>query len=67
MNQFENHIKQLRAERNLTQDDLAKVAGVSRKTIVYLEKGEYVPSLQLAWRIAKLFDQPIESIFTFYE
>ena len=58
-------LRDFRSERNMTQDDLAKLADVSRKTIVYLEKGEYVPSLYLAWKISQIFGQPIEALFDF--
>ena len=62
---FETSLKVLRATHNLTQQELAEKVGVSRKTIVYLEKGEFVPSLSLAWKIATYFDLPIEEIFNF--
>tara|TARA_R110002167_G_C12567919_1_gene642336 strand:- start:44 stop:235 length:192 start_codon:yes stop_codon:yes gene_type:complete len=58
-----NRIKELRAAHNLTQSDLAKMVGVRRETIVFLEKGKYNPSLQLAYDISKIFKQSIESIF----
>ena len=58
-----NRIKELRARHNLTQEDLAKKAGVRRETIVFLEKGKYNPSLQLAHAIAKTFSLPIEEVF----
>jgi putative transcriptional regulator len=60
-------IRQLRAEQNLTQEDLAKRVGAVRQTIAYLEKGEYMPSLALAWRIAKVFGRPLEEVFLFTE
>jgi len=56
-------IKELRAERGMTQIDLAKVVGVRRETIVFLEKGKYNPSLQLAHKIARTFDLAIEEVF----
>jgi putative transcriptional regulator len=56
-------IKELRAARNMTQVDLAKEVGVRRETIVFLEKGKYNPSLQLAHNIAKTFDLTIEEVF----
>lgn len=56
-------IKELRAARNMTQVDLAKEVGVRRETIVFLEKGKYNPSLQLAHNIAKTFDLAIEEVF----
>lgn len=59
-----NRLKVLRAERNWSQADLADALGVSRQTVNALETGRYDPSLPLAFRIARVFDQPIESIFT---
>ncbi|WP_426029220.1 helix-turn-helix transcriptional regulator [Brevundimonas sp. TWP2-3-4b2] len=59
-----NRLKVLRAERNWSQADLADALGVSRQTVNALETGRYDPSLPLAFRIAKVFGQPIESIFT---
>ena len=58
-----NKLKVLRAERNWSQADLAEQLGVSRQTVNALETGRYDPSLPLAFRIAKTFGQPIESIF----
>ena len=59
-----NRLKVLRAERNWSQADLADQLGVSRQTVNALETGRYDPSLPLAFRIAKVFGQAIESIFT---
>ncbi|HVL41522.1 MAG TPA: helix-turn-helix transcriptional regulator [Brevundimonas sp.] len=59
-----NRLKVLRAERNWSQADLADALGVSRQTVNALETGRYDPSLPLAFRIAKVFGHPIESIFT---
>lgn len=59
-----NRLKVLRAERNWSQADLADQLGVSRQTVNALETGRYDPSLPLAFKIAKVFGQPIESIFT---
>ncbi len=56
-------MKVLRAERNWSQADLAEHLDVSRQTINALETGRYDPSLPLAFRIARLFGQPIEAIF----
>lgn len=58
-----NRLKVLRAERNWSQADLADRLQVSRQTINALETGKYDPSLPLAFRIARLFGQPIEAIF----
>ena len=58
-----NRLKVLRAERNWTQAELAERLDVSRQTIVAIEKGKYDPSLPLAFKAARLFRMPIESIF----
>lgn len=58
-----NRLKVLRAERDWSQADLADKLGVSRQTVNALETGKYDPSLILAFKIAYLFDQTIESIF----
>lgn len=60
-----NKIKVFRAMHDLTQDNLAQVIGVNRQTILAIEKGKYVPSLDLAFRIARHFGVPIEEIFTY--
>jgi len=62
---MKTRIKELRAERGLTQVELAKIVGVRRETIVFLEKGKYNPSLQLAHNIAQTFDLAIEDVFLF--
>jgi len=58
-----NRLKILRAERNWSQADLAEQLGVSRQTVNALETGRYDPSLPLAFKIARVFDQTIESFF----
>jgi putative transcriptional regulator len=58
-----NRLKVLRAERDWSQADLADRLEVSRQTINALETGKYDPSLPLAFKIARLFGQPIEAIF----
>lgn len=60
---MKNSLKVLRAQRDWTQADLADKLCVSRQTINAIEKGKFDPSLPLAFKIARLFDQPIESIF----
>ena len=60
---LDNKIRELRARHRMTQADLAKAIGVSRQTIVAVEKGEYNPSVVMALRIAKLFEESVESIF----
>lgn len=58
-------IKELRARFGLTQEDLAKKVGVRRETILFIEKGEYNPSLRLAHRIATTLKASIDEIFLF--
>jgi putative transcriptional regulator len=58
-----NRLKVLRAERDWSQAELADRLGVSRQSVNAIETGKYDPSLPLAFRIARLFDQPIEAIF----
>ncbi len=62
--QVTNTIKELRARFNLTQEDLATSVGVTRQTIISIEKNEYVPSLTLRLKIAKVFKLPLEQVFT---
>ena len=58
-------IKELRARYDLTQDDLAKKVGVRRETILFIEKGNYNPSLKLAHDIAKALNTTIDELFIF--
>lgn len=60
-------IKEFRAREGYTQADLAKLVGVRRETISFVEKGEYNPSLLLAARIAYTFKEPIETVFIYEE
>ncbi|MDH4384701.1 MAG: helix-turn-helix transcriptional regulator [Caulobacter sp.] len=60
---MKNRLKILRAERNWSQADLADRLEVSRQTVNAIETGKYDPSLPLAFRIGRLFEQPIETIF----
>ncbi len=60
---MKNRLKVLRAERDWTQADLAGALDVSRQTVNAIETGKYDPSLPLAFKIARLFDKPIEEIF----
>ncbi|KUO53150.1 MAG: XRE family transcriptional regulator [Desulfitibacter sp. BRH_c19] len=62
---MKTRIKELRARFDLTQEQLAKIVGVRRETIVFLEKGEYNPSLKLAAKVARVFNSTIEEIFIF--
>ena len=58
-----NRIKDYRVNCNLTQDELAQAVGVSRQSIISIEKGRYTPSLYLALRFAKYFQCPVDEIF----
>jgi putative transcriptional regulator len=58
-----NNLAERRAERNLTQAELAAALGVSRQTIISIERGRFDPSLPLAFLIARLFDCTIEDVF----
>ncbi len=59
-----NRLAVLRAERNLSRQDLAAAVGVNYQTIGYLERGEFNPSLELALRTAEYFGLPIEAVFS---
>jgi putative transcriptional regulator len=61
---MKNRLKVLRAERNWSQQELANELGVSRQTINAIETEKYDPSLPLALKVARLFDQAVEMIFT---
>ena len=63
-----NRIRRLRFDHNeMTQEELAKQVGCTRQTIIALEQGKYVPSIDLAFRIAKAFGVPIEEVFQYEE
>ncbi len=62
---MKNRIKVYRAIRNLTQEALADQLGVTRQTILAIEKGKYDPSLELAFRISRLFRVSIDKMFFF--
>lgn len=61
---FYNRIAVLRAERGLSRQGLADAVGVNYQTVGYLERGDYNPSLELAFRLSELFGVPIEAIFS---
>jgi len=58
-----NEVREQRRQRELSQADLASAIGVSRQTIIAIESGRYSPSLPLAFRIARFFDQPVDKMF----
>jgi putative transcriptional regulator len=61
-----NHIRRLRFDHNeMTQEELASKAGCTRQTIIALEQNKYIPSIELAFRIAKAFDVPLEEVFQY--
>lgn len=62
--QVQNRVKELRAAREWTQEHLAEAVGVSRQSIISIERGRYVPSLPLALLLARIFECPVEQIFT---
>ncbi|MGD2100840.1 MAG: helix-turn-helix transcriptional regulator [Acidimicrobiia bacterium] len=66
--QIRNRIRRLRFDHDeMTQAELADLVGCTRQTIIVLEKGRYVPSLSLAFRIARVFGKSIEDVFEFVE
>lgn len=64
---MKNIVPELRGKYNLSQQQLAELLGVSRQTILAIEKGRYNPSLELAFKISKVFDLAIEVIFHYDE
>ena len=60
---IKTRIKELRARNDLTQDELAEIVGVTRQTMLYLEKGKYNPSLLLAHKVAKALKASIQEVF----
>lgn len=65
MNTLSNHVNELRLKADLTQEELGKRVGVTRQTIIAIEKGNYTPSVALALKIAHCFKTSVESIFHF--
>ena len=59
-----NRLRELRAERDLTQAALAELVGVSRKTINTIENGVFVPSTMLALKLARALGEPVETLFS---
>jgi len=60
---LKNHLRELRQERGITQEELAEALGVTRQTIIAIERGKYDPSLRLAFKIAQYLGKKIEEIF----
>lgn len=65
MKKMKNRIEEIRKERGINQEELAKALGVSRQTISSLENGRYNPSIELAYRLSKYFGMLIEEVFIF--
>jgi len=64
---LKSRLKELRAREGLNQTQLAKLANISRQTVSLIEREEYMPSLLIAVRIARIFKEPVENIFIFEE
>lgn len=64
---MENHIRELRKQQRISQEELASAVCVTRQTIISLENGKYNASLILAYQIAKYFGKTIEEVFVFEE
>ena len=66
MGRIENRIRRLRFDRDeMTQEELANRTGCTRQTIIALEQNKYVPSIELAFRVAKAFGVPLEEVFQY--
>ena len=66
MPKIQNRIRRLRFDRDeMTQQELAERAGCTRQTIIAVEQGKYVPSLELAFKIARAFAVPLEEVFQY--
>ncbi|MFZ2390786.1 MAG: helix-turn-helix transcriptional regulator [Minisyncoccales bacterium] len=62
---MKNNIKVLRAEKGMTQEELAEKVNVTRQTIIAIEKNKYIPSLELAYNISLFFKKKIEEVFEY--
>ncbi len=62
---MKNKLKELRAQRSMTQEELADIIGVSRQTVNAIEKDKFDPSLTTAFKLSQLFGMPIEELFLF--
>ncbi|MGT2895241.1 helix-turn-helix transcriptional regulator [Streptococcus entericus] len=67
MDTVKNRLKELRARDSLNQTELAKLAQISRQTVSLIERGEYLPSILIALKIAKIFKEPVEQVFSLAE
>ena len=64
---LENHLKEFRARLGVNQQEMGRMAGVSRQTISQIERGDYSPSVTLALKLAKLCNVTVEDIFEYQE
>lgn len=64
MEKVKNNVSMLRSQKGVTQEDMAKAVGVTRQTIIAIEKGNYTPSVLLAIKIAQYFQIPVEEVFS---
>lgn len=62
---MKNRLEELRKSKNLRQEELGEALGVSRQTVISIEKGKYNPSITLAFKIARFFGTSIEEIFIY--
>ena len=66
MGRINNRIRRLRFDHNeMTQEELANRVGCTRQTIIALEQNKYIPSIELAFRVARAFDVPLEEVFQY--
>ena len=65
--ELQNQLKEIRLQNNLTQENLAKLVGVTRQTIIAVEKAKFVPSVKLALELAAALETPFEKIFWLVE
>lgn len=59
----QNHVQEFRTRRKITQEELSRAVGVTRQTIIAIEKGNYTPSVLLALKIARFFGTTVEEVF----
>jgi putative transcriptional regulator len=65
MPSIRNQIRELRAARSMTQQELADRVGVTRQTVIAIEQDKYSPSLETAFKVAMVFDLPLEQVFQY--
>ena len=67
METVKNRLKELRARDGLNQTELAKLAQISRQTVSLIERGEYLPSVLIALKIARIFKESVDNVFSLVE